>query len=258
MRKLLLLICPTLVGFVFTGQAQTHVQVQPRDEIARYSEEYVRQAGDHAAIFRGRLQNRLPGNVESVYLRERGRIERDNRGKELAPQPVPPFASYGVGDLLYDGVLYTGVKMRLDLYRDELVVAPPDDSVPGVVLDPSRFGWADLRGYRVIRIPADSHSGLAEGYYQQLHEGGHDVLKKEIFQFREAELRFSRIALRYYVEKDGAYHSVGRRKGPVLRLLGDHRAELNDFVRLGGLDIWNDTDRALVGIVSEYERLTGR
>ncbi len=254
MKKLLFFICPALVGTAFTGQAQA----QTPNKIASYSAQYMQQAGDHAALFRGRLQTRLPGNVESLYLRERGRIERDDRGKEVAPQPVPPFASYGVGDLFYDGVLYVGVRMRLDLYRDELVVAPPDESFSGVVLDPSRFGYADLRGYRVIRIPAGSPSGLAEGYYQQLHEGIHTVLKKEIFQFREAELRFTRISIRYYVEKDGAYHSVGKRKGPILRLLGDHRAELNDFVRLGGLDIWNDTDRALVGIVSEYERLTGR
>lgn len=253
MRRPGFFFCPAVVCFVFAVQAQA--QTQP---IARYSEEYMRAAGDNAALFSGRLQTRLPEDFESLYLRERGHIERNINGREIAPRPVPPFASYGVGDLFYDGILYVGVRMRLDLWRDELVVAPPDNASAGVVLDPSRFGYADLRGYRIIHIPARSSFNLPEGYYLQLHEGRHNVLKKEVFTFSTSEMKFSRLSLTYYVEKDGIYHRVGRRKGSTLRLFGEHRNELNRFIRSGRLDLWNDTEWAIVEIVREYERLTDR
>ncbi len=254
MRSSRFFLCQAVVCFVIAVQAQAQMQ-----DIVRYSEEYVHAVGDNAALFSGRMQTRLPGNIESLYLRERGHIERNSPTGEVMPRPVSPFLSYGVGDLFYDGVLYTGVRMRLDLCRDELVAAPSGDSPSGVVLDPTRFGYADLRGYRIIHVPARSPLGLPEGYYLQLHEGSHDILKKELFVLSPGEnMQFSRGYLRYYVEKDGAYHRVGRRNGPVLRLFGDRRSELRAFIRSSGVEMWNDTERALVEIVREYERLNDR
>jgi hypothetical protein len=160
-----------------------------------------------------------------------------------------------VGDLFYDGLLYTRVKMRLDLYRDELVVATANNWVNGSVLDPSRFGWADFKGYRTIHV-READSGLSEGYYQQLHGGDHEVLKKEEYDFNIVENIYTNRSTKYYIKNGDVYLNVGRRKGVILRALGGHRSELDRYIRSAELDIRRDTDRALVEIVREYERLT--
>ncbi len=147
--------------------------------------------------------------------------------------------------------------MRLDLYREEFVAASPGSSIYGVVLDPSRFGYADLRGYRVIHIGAPSlPNDLDEGYYLQLYDGRHEILKKEYFEFNATNREFTNYYIRYYVEKDGAMHRIGRRKGPLLRLFRDRRGELDRFIRTNGLSLRTDGETAIVRIVSEYERLT--
>lgn len=113
-------------------KAQTPGQYHVSD-IARYSGEYVDAAGSNAALFVGRLQSVMPHGMNSLYLRERGVVERDQFGYELFPEPVPPTESFNFGDLFYDGVLYSGVRMRLDLYRDELVAVATDNLYYGAV-----------------------------------------------------------------------------------------------------------------------------
>ena len=240
------------ISFAVHAQAQTQA-------ITDYSENYVDNAGDNAALFAGRIQGQLAGNIESLYLRDRNNIEHDKFGGEAFPSPVSPLESYAMGDLFYDGVLYVGVRMRLDLYRDELVVAAPGNSFWGSVLSAERFGWADLRGYRIIHISERTYEGdLPEGYYLLLNDGRHEILKKETFQFNPLRREFADRRVRYYISKDGIYHSVGRRRGPVIRLFAEHGGELKRFIRTRRLSVRHDTDNALAEIVKEYERLTDR
>lgn len=241
-------------------QTQTQSQAQtPEEDLVRYSEEYVRAAGYNAALFNGKIQERIVGNIESLYLRDRGYVERNTLGEEISPLAVPPLESYSVGDVLYDGVLYVGVRMRLDLWRDELVAAPPGDSFYGAILDPTRLEYADLRGYRIVYLPASTQdSAPREGYYQQLHKGRLEVLRKEGFEFDFASHEFTNHTIRYYIAKDGVYHRVPRRKGPVLRLFRDRRSELDRFIRSAGIDFRRNPERALIEVVKEYERLTDR
>jgi hypothetical protein len=243
----------------FTPAARAQIEAPPPD-IVRYSGEYMLRTGPVAALFNGRIQEPLIGNIESMYLRDRNKIERDMYGVESFPRPVSLVDSYSVGDIFYDGVYYRGVTMRLDLYRDQLAVtASGGVPLPGIVIDHSRLGYADLRGYRVIHIPNPvSDDFMRSGYYLLLNEERHRVVKKERFELDNTYLEFSIRTIRYYIEKDGVFHNVGRRRGPVLRLFREHRAELRRHIRAYSLNLRHDTERALVEIVDEYERLTDR
>lgn len=223
-------------------QAQTQA-------VFSYGGEYLRAAGDNAALYNGRIQAPMPDNIESLYLRDRGESDRGE-----IPVPVSPDASYATGNIFYDGVLYTGVRMRLDLCRDELVAAGPSGSVVGAVLVPDRLSWADVRGYRVVRPPAGT-CDIPEGYCLQLHSGSFEVLKKESYEYSYSQMKFTNRSVRYYVVRDGVAHRVGS-KGSVLRLLKDRRAELDRFVRTGRPDFRRNADNAIVAVVREYERLT--
>jgi hypothetical protein len=246
-----------MICLVLAVQEQAQGQTR-QEEMVRYSEQYTRVAGVHAALFNGRIQEQFARGLESIYLRDRGYVERNEFGDVISPVPVTPDLSYVAGNLVYDGVLYTGVKMRLDLCRDELVV-DSGGSFFGVLLDPGRFGYAEMRGYRIIHQPAPgSGFDLPQGYYLQLNEGRYTVLKKERFLYNWLTKKFDQQSLNYYIEKDGRYHKVFRRKSSVLRLLREHRGELNRYIRSASLDVRHDTEQALVEIVREYERLTDR
>jgi hypothetical protein len=212
-------------------------------------------ADGNAALFSGKIQSPMPYGIESMYLRMRGADKRDGIGREVFPGPVLPTESYDYGNILYDGVLYRGVKMRLDLYRDQLVITPGDVVFIGIVLDPRLLGYADLRGYRIVPSPSEELPGA---YYLRLHGGRVEVLKREHFEYNTMLAEFSSRTFRYYLEKDGVYHSVGKRRGKVLRVLGDRRDELRRFIRTHSLDLRRDTENALVEVVKEYERLTDR
>jgi hypothetical protein len=222
-------------------------------QLAAYSVDYLDATQGNAALFSGRVQQRLPGNYESLYLRQRDDTALDAWGGEIIPSPVPTADSYSVGDLLYDGVVYAGVRMRLDLYRDEMVVLAPGDSWYGAVVDPSRFGHADLRGYRVI---ASSGRSIPDGYYLQLHDGLIEVLKKETYLFDTSSMEFGNRSIRFYIKKDGVYHRVARRRGSILNIFDDRRSEISRFIRDNRLDFRRRTERALEMVSQEYERLT--
>ncbi len=258
MKRLNFFLFPALTCLLSVSQAGAQTQDSGqnlKDEILLYSEEYLEAADGNAALFSGRVQANMPDNVESIYLSPKGYVQRDNMGNEMLPQPVTPVESYDSGDIFYDGVLYTGVKMRLDLYRDELVVVPNEIMFFGAVLDPERFGYADLRGYRIIASPSGELPGI---YYLQLYDGPHEVLKKERFELDRNQGKFTGRVIRYYIEKDGVWHNVGKRKGRVLRLFRDRGDELRRFIRSRGIDIRRNTENALVETVKEYERLTDR
>ena len=267
MKKLpiLSLSAAVFVALLWCGPARAQGQVPPTPQplpqnIARFAADYVDGASGNATLFYGRNQSVMRGNIESMYLRDRDSETLDESGFRVLPKPVPIGESYAVGDIFYDGVLYPGVAMRLDLHRDQLAVTGPGGiSMAGAVVDPDRFGWADLRGYHIIHLPPPAADGdLPGGYYLQLSDGRHRVLMKERFELDSGERNFTIRTVRYYVEKDGMFHRVKISKGSVLRLLRDRRAELNRFVRSRGLMVRRDMERALVEIVGEYERLNYR
>ena len=105
------------------AQTQTQAQIEiepPTEEVVRYAGEYMRTADLASALFNGRLQSRLPASVESMYLRDRNRATGvDMWGREQGSGPVPPTESNAIGDILYDGVFYAGVNMRLDFYHPQ-------------------------------------------------------------------------------------------------------------------------------------------
>lgn len=258
MRRILLFF--TLAGLSGTlpSQAQSVSDPDVQAAVDRYAGEYLRTTQNNASIFNGKVQAPMPGGIQSLYLRDRGFVERDSWGTEISPRPVPPTESFAAGDLWYDGVKYTGIKMRLDLYRDEFMVLVSENSLYNAILDPERFGYADLRGYRVIYIPEGSpHFNLPKGYYLRLYEGKHDILRKETFEMSLTQMKLINRPLRFYIEKDGAYRPVRRNKGSLLRLFRERRRELDRFIRENGIDVKRNTEESVVRVVQEYERLTG-
>lgn len=166
---------------------------------------------------------------------------------------------YAAGNLSFEGILYEDVKMRLDLYKNELLLLSPDERY-NIVLPSDRVDFAHFHGYHIFyHDPEGKENSLPEGYYLRLHDGRCTVLEKPSCAFSkqikglEVEESFDQ-SVRYYIQKEGAYYPVGS-KGSVLKVFKERKKELARYIKQEKLDFRHAREEAIVAVAREYERL---
>lgn len=173
----------------------------------------------------------------------------------------PYFKSvdYTVGHLSYDGVDYNDVKMRYDIYREELLLLSPDNRF-NIILPSDRLSYAYIHGYRLEYMDPDGPLGvMPRGYYFILHDGdvglfahyscrlNHEVKGMEHIDYFEQSTK-------YYVRIDGkCYHVRGRRS--ILALFKSHKRELSRYIKSESLNFRSSLEESIVKVVKHYEHL---
>ena len=115
MRKLLGFLCVCALAIV-TARAQDAV------------DDYVSSAAGQSVIYHGKEQLKYPTSIRN--------------------HPYLKSEKYVSGDLSFEGILYKGVKMRLDLYKNELLLLSPDNRY-NIVLPSDRVDYAEFHGYDI-------------------------------------------------------------------------------------------------------------
>lgn len=223
--------------------------------INQYAREYMESANDYAVVFSGLDQPKLINNIKSAYLRTKGYKELDDWGYETYNIESSANGKFDEGDLLYDGVVYPKISMRLDLYTDELMVLTPNITYR-IVLDPGRVGYANFNGYHIIYVPSNANIKLPKGYYQQLYSGSSSVLRKESFSYNRQSESLVNWMRKYYICKDGISYNVKNKKA-VLKVFKSHKKELERYIKDTGIN-FNDMESALPLVVEQYDKLTGK
>ena len=108
MRKLLGFLCVCALAIV-TARAQDAV------------DDYVSSAAGQSVIYHGKEQLKYPTSIRN--------------------HPYLKSEKYVPGDLSFEGILYKDVKMRLDLYKNELLLFSPDNRY-NIVLPSDRVDYA--------------------------------------------------------------------------------------------------------------------
>lgn len=254
MRKIILFIgflC--LLPWIPVRALAQSLENVSEQRIAEYAGYYQDSVSMRATLFTGQIQELVAPHQESLYLRERGFRQLDSWGNETYPEVIPTLESYSAGTLVYDGIRYTDVLMRLDLLRDELVVLSPP-GVNGIILEPNRVEYAEFHGYRVFYIPPGS-SVLPSGYYAETYSEGIRVWKKESYEYHLSERSFINRSVKYYIEKEGEVFRVKNRKGSVLRVLANHRRELDQYIRQYNINFRQNMEASITVLAAEYDRL---
>lgn len=205
-----------------------------------FSTAYLQAAKGQAVFYSGKEQYVYPTYYEGhPYL--------------VAVEPV-------TGTVVYDGITYPDIRMRLDLYRDELVVSLPEGNY-NVVLQPERVNYADLHSCRLIYYYPDGLKGCpVQGYHILLREGAYPVLERpsaklmDVLRGTEREVYFEQ-SQRFFIRRDEAYYTV-KSKSSLLKVFPSHKKELNQFIKQHKLNFRKETGKAIVAVVEEYERLT--
>ncbi|MDR2148174.1 MAG: hypothetical protein LBE91_17145 [Tannerella sp.] len=163
--------------------------------------------------------------------------------------------------LSYGKTIYPEVLLRLDLYRNELLVRS-GAGYRNIVLFPENVEFAEMHGKHVVYFQKDDLPGCpASGYYILLYSGKYKVLEKISAQLIEKTEsgkleRYFQFSTRFYLLKDGVYHPVKSKRG-LLKALSPYGKELKKFISTRKLNYKKGTEDFLILTLGEYERLMG-
>ncbi len=134
---------------------------------AQTVEQYLQVAGDHAALYQGRIEPGFPLQAWNNH-------------------PYWDSKEFVTGDICFEGILYPQVSLRYDIYRNWLAVRTP---VRGLIIvpDQSKIDYFVLNGERFVPV---------DGYFcRMLHEGEHVALVHRRIKDRASEVIVGRHTL---------------------------------------------------------------
>ncbi|HLK28452.1 MAG TPA: hypothetical protein VKT28_07715 [Puia sp.] len=190
-------------------------------------------------------------------------------GIEYVPYPYnieegQPFFyadSTGIGNIIYNDVLYEKIPFKFDLVQNAIFISD-HFLAPPVQLRNELIGRFNLFGHTFIRVVKDTalKSPLNTGFYDLLYEGKISVLKKETKDIQEnlnsgTITRYVESATSYYLKKNGEYFSVNN-KSSLLNVLKDKKKEMRQFMNQNKIKIKKDKDVELPKLAAHYDELT--
>lgn len=180
--------------------------------------------------------------------------------KETTNHPYLLYAEFKEGTISYGGIVYPQVPMKLDLFRDELVLQSPNKLYP-VIAEKERIDYILLNGYRIINPSARGwQNQIGNEYVVLLSDNIYPVIKKYLITYEEnvngltVEASF-RIKERFYVIKENTCYPV-KNKRALFNLFPDKKKELGQYAREQKLNFKKQPEQAFVTIVKHYEALS--
>ena len=167
--------------------------------------------------------------------------------------------NYTKARLSYHKVIYPEAMLRLDFYNDELVVFSPD--LRNIVLTPDNVDFAEMHGQTIIYFRSDSLPGCpSNGYYILLHSENCKVLKRQTARLATSAENtrieyFFVFSIKYYLFKDGVYHTVKNKRG-LLNVLHPYKSEMRRFISSNRLKFKRNADELISLTVKEYEKIS--
>lgn len=175
---------------------------------------------------------------------------------------LPYFESleWYIGSVVYDDVLYDNIIMRYDQVKDELVIA--QDKITGVYISlfSPRVKEFSISGVRFVWLSDTSgKSSLKPGFYQQLTKGKLTAYTRNAKEIEEklentTILQLIKNNIRYYILKDGVYHSV-RNANDLLDVTKEHRKEVQQFISGKQLKYRRDPKQTIIAVTEFYNQL---
>lgn len=203
-----------IIGFSF----QTAIATTPDESTEAFKaavRSYSSAAGAQSLLFQGSEQMKYPLH----YLSD----------------PYFIADEYSLSEIWYSNTYYTEVLMRLDMYRNELIVSS-DQSPFNIVIDPLKFDSAQLHGQRIKFLPQLQNFNKTYGSYCVcLHDGSVKLYMRpeapfrEIKQNREISYRFER-SDSYFIEKAGELYPVDNIR-QFYKVFPEQKAQIKAFIR---------------------------
>lgn len=181
-------------------------------------------------------------------------------GRQTTNHPYFIQEEFKDGSVCYDGIVYPQVKMRLDLYRNELTVIAPNKPYP-IIVEKERVDYIKLHDHLVLNTRIKNWKNMTDNeYIVLLHDGTYPVFKKYTLKYEEQinqlaiEASF-RIQEQFFICKENFCYPVKNKKS-ILDLFPDKKKELGNYIRQQKMNFKKQPEQAFVTIVEQYETIS--
>lgn len=170
-----------------------------------------------------------------------------------------PFYEYSdpqTGKILYDGILYPGIKLLYDIIRDEVIFINEFKNL-NIKLIPQKISWFTLQDHRIVQLFRDSNTVNfpGNGFYEQLHDGTISVFRKSKKQLYEPtrqdeSAKFVQYDL-YYVRKNNTYYQIDNKRS-LLAVCSDQKSDVSKFIQKEKLNFKKDPATMITSVIDYY------
>jgi len=166
-----------------------------------------------------------------------------------------------VGSVNSNGVQYNDLNLLYDLVKDKLIVKHYS-SVLKVEQVSEKVDGFTIQGHHFVKLLPDStsESVISAGFYDQLYKGKSVSLFARRQKVTEEQIKDMQVVLRfnernrYFIKKNGQYFPVSDRKS-VIRVMGDKKKEMDDFLRRNKIKFKKQPEEAIVRMAAYYDSL---
>ena len=244
-QALLLFLCAFFAGKLFAQEVQSDSANLQSVKVRTISNFYLA-IGQQSRLFNG--MEYFP-------------YDRHIKGTALFPLDAETWAT---GEVTYDGLIYKGVPMMYDIYKDKLIALLYNHFTAYTLLD-DRVKDFSFSGHRFVRVKADSlvndKSGISTGFYDQLYGGSKvEVLAKRVKTIQNSTNISASLETyflenhSYYMRKGNAYYKVSG-QGSFLDVMKDKKAVVQKYMKDNNLRFRSDPEGVMATVASYYDKL---
>ena len=166
-------------------------------------------------------------------------------------------------NILYNGIRFSDIHMNYDLYKDELIVYYPEKSQERYIVinkdHLGEFSFADSlihrdRLFKYIELPDAGKKVLCE----KIPAGKASLFIKQIKTVEATPSENTKgkylTLYKYYFDAGSGFYSF-RSKSQLIKLLTDHKTEMNKFIRKKNLKINQKHPEDIVTAIRYYDGL---
>jgi len=160
------------------------------------------------------------------------------------------------GSVLYDDVWYHDIKLKYDIYKDEVIVLHP--GFKSIRLFSERVQQFTMGQHSFVRLSPGKNSSMKKGFYQQLAQGTITVLALHQKRLKEnisdnKLIQYFDPANFYYAVKDGVYYPVKKLK-TLLDLAKDQRQNIVRHLKKQGLKYRLNKEKTIAEAAAFYNQ----
>lgn len=216
-----------MLGCLFCGVVNAQEQ--------RLFDEYLREAGDRAEMFVGKMET---GYASTVFINH----------------PYWLSDEFLVGEVRYKGMLYKNVLLRYDAFLNQLVVKTPEKQA-NVYIPMHAVEGFTIGGLVYAKHDGEFMAVHYDGSHMELLEQMR-VKMKEDMNHENLQYEFKR-NVNYYLLNDGRMYEVTNLRS-VLKLYPGLEKELKRFSRMNNLNFKENRQSSLVSLVKYADELLSK
>lgn len=165
---------------------------------------------------------------------------------------------FSKGEIRYNGYYYSNIPIMFDVFNSLMVVSSPAQI--NFILFGKKVEDIYLLDHHFIYLSATGHTGISEGYFDELYDGNTSVLVKR-YKSISSSVSETRVEVTYTDEieiylKNGSKYFRVNSKNDILEVLKDKKKELYDFLETSKIKFNKDKEASVVTLAKFYDQIT--